>query len=213
MRGVRVFVRYGLNTLPNTPLWFGTNSIPVPSLRQVRSELNAGTRHFRKFGKPTKTTRMPVCSTEHTLARIQDTMLLYLCLMWYPGTCAELVSIPILTILTNWYLWHMCWMLYYSSLYLMIPVYSIYTGNSRSIYRYIIAGKCLDTCSHGAIEAGPTRGQGRSLGITRTTNNLREGYQDPNELRHWEKSEGDDKYGCDLMPQQRGLIDPKLYTN
>ena len=29
--------------------------------------------------------------------------------------------------------------------------------------------------SHGTIEAGPTRGQGRSLGITRTTNNLREG--------------------------------------
>ena len=22
----------------------------------------------------------------------------------------------------------------------------------------------------------------------------------------------DDKYGCDLMPQQRGLIDPRLYT-
>ena len=30
--------------------------------------------------------------------------------------------------------------------------------------------------SHGTIEAGPTRGQGRSLGIIRTTNNLREGY-------------------------------------
>ena len=23
-------VRYGLNTLPNTPVWFGTNSMPVP---------------------------------------------------------------------------------------------------------------------------------------------------------------------------------------
>ena len=32
--------------------------------------------------------------------------------------------------------------------------------------------------SHGTIEAGPTRGQCRSLGIARTTNNLREGYQD-----------------------------------
>ena len=30
--------------------------------------------------------------------------------------------------------------------------------------------------SHGTIEAGPTRGQGRSFGITRATNNLREGY-------------------------------------
>ena len=30
--------------------------------------------------------------------------------------------------------------------------------------------------SHGTIEAGPTRGQGRSLGIIRTANNLREGY-------------------------------------
>ena len=30
--------------------------------------------------------------------------------------------------------------------------------------------------SHGTIETGPTRGQGRSLGIIRTTNNLREGY-------------------------------------
>ena len=29
--------------------------------------------------------------------------------------------------------------------------------------------------TYGTIEAGPTRGQGRSLGITRTTNNLREG--------------------------------------
>ena len=27
--------------------------------------------------------------------------------------------------------------------------------------------------SHGTIEAGPTRGQGRSLGIIRTTNNVR----------------------------------------
>ena len=30
--------------------------------------------------------------------------------------------------------------------------------------------------SHGTIETGPTRCQGRSLGITRATNNLREGY-------------------------------------
>ena len=30
--------------------------------------------------------------------------------------------------------------------------------------------------SHGTIEAGPTRGQRRSLGITMTTNNLRERY-------------------------------------
>ena len=30
--------------------------------------------------------------------------------------------------------------------------------------------------SHGTIEAGPTGGQGRSLGIIRTANNLREGY-------------------------------------
>ena len=28
--GVRVFVRYNFNTLPNTPVWFGTESIPVP---------------------------------------------------------------------------------------------------------------------------------------------------------------------------------------
>ena len=30
--------------------------------------------------------------------------------------------------------------------------------------------------SHGTIETGPTRGQGRRLGIIRTTNKLREGY-------------------------------------
>ena len=30
--------------------------------------------------------------------------------------------------------------------------------------------------SHGTIEAGPTKGQRRSLGIIRTTSNLREGY-------------------------------------
>ena len=30
--------------------------------------------------------------------------------------------------------------------------------------------------SHGTIEAGPTRGQGRSLGIIKTANNLREIY-------------------------------------
>ena len=30
--------------------------------------------------------------------------------------------------------------------------------------------------SHETIEAGPTRGQGRSLGVTRTTNNVREGW-------------------------------------
>ena len=30
--------------------------------------------------------------------------------------------------------------------------------------------------SHGTIEAGPSRGQGRSLGIIRTTNDLRQGY-------------------------------------
>ena len=30
--------------------------------------------------------------------------------------------------------------------------------------------------SHGTVEAGPTRGQGRCLGIIRTTNNLRGGY-------------------------------------
>ena len=29
---------------------------------------------------------------------------------------------------------------------------------------------------HGTTEAGPTRGEGRSLGIMRTTNNLRERY-------------------------------------
>ena len=30
--------------------------------------------------------------------------------------------------------------------------------------------------SHGTIESGPTRGQGRRLGIIRTSNNLWEGY-------------------------------------
>ena len=31
------------------------------------------------------------------------------------------------------------------------------------------------------------------------------------EIREEKKSKRGDKYGCDLMPQQRGLIDPKLY--
>ena len=53
-------VRYGLDTLPNTPIRFGTNSTPVPdtsvsslrpqyqhpTLRYVRYALNTGTRQF-----------------------------------------------------------------------------------------------------------------------------------------------------------------------
>ena len=57
----------------------------------------------------------------------------------------------------------------------------------RMIHALPLSEQFVSSClqrSRGTIEAGPTRGQGRSLGITRTTNNLREGYQDPNELRH-----------------------------
>ena len=37
------------------------------------------------------------------------------------------------------------------------------------------ASSCMPR-SHGTIEVGPTRGQGRNLGKIWTTNNLREGY-------------------------------------
>lgn len=54
--GVPGIVRYGVNTLRNTPVWFGANSIPVPypTLGYVRYDLNTGARHSRKFGTPTK---------------------------------------------------------------------------------------------------------------------------------------------------------------
>ena len=99
-------VRYGLNTLPNTPVWFGTNSIPVPdtSVRVHRGylsyrsgsvrpqystehsgmvwyELDTGTRHFGKFG----TTSIPVPHTSVSSARPP---------MYTPGTGIPSTTIP-----------------------------------------------------------------------------------------------------------------------
>ena len=67
--------------------------------------------------------------------------------------------------------------------------------------------------SHWRIDAGPTKGDCTSLGIMRTTNNIRARYYHTSELRHWEKGKRDRTYRCDLMPHQRDLIDPKLCTN
>ena len=74
-------VRYGRNSLPNTPVRFGTNSTPVPytsvssvrphyqypTLRKVRYDLNTSTRHLGKFG----TTSIPVPHTSVITVRPQ----------------------------------------------------------------------------------------------------------------------------------------------
>ena len=78
-------VWYGLNTLPNNPVWFGMKSIPVPdtlvssvrlqyrypTLRQVRYDLNIGTRHFGKVRYAhRKIPCVTVYPTEHSLGRL-----------------------------------------------------------------------------------------------------------------------------------------------
>ena len=53
-------VRYGLNTLPDTPVRFGTNSSG-----KVRYALDTGARHFGKFG----TTSIPIPDTSVSSVR------------------------------------------------------------------------------------------------------------------------------------------------
>lgn len=50
--------------------------------------------------------------------------------------------------------------------------------------------------SHGSIEAGPTRGLGRSLGLIRTRSNPLEGEYATHLLRHWEKSKATTSMGA-----------------
>ena len=59
-------VQYGLNTLPNTPAWLGTNPmIPVPDTLVVRYDLNTGTRNFGKFGMTSKPIPDTLASSVH----------------------------------------------------------------------------------------------------------------------------------------------------
>ena len=57
-------VRYGLNTLPN-PVWFGTNSIPVPDTSVSSVQLQY---RFRRLGK-FDTTSTPVSDTSVSSVR------------------------------------------------------------------------------------------------------------------------------------------------
>ena len=64
---VRAFVPYGLNSSPNSPVGFGTKSLPVPDIsvssvrtqqsptaRQIWHDVTTGAQHFGKFGIPTQ---------------------------------------------------------------------------------------------------------------------------------------------------------------
>ena len=73
-------IRYGLKTLPNNRVWFGTNSIPIPdtSVSSLRLQYRRPTLsissvrpqyQYRKFGTPTKIPRAPEYPTEHNVAR------------------------------------------------------------------------------------------------------------------------------------------------
>ena len=53
----------------------------------------------------------------------------------------------------------------------------------------------------------------RSLGVIRTTRNRRKGANKRQMNCALREGQTDNKYGCDLMPQQRGLIGPTLYTS
>ena len=67
--------------------------------------------------------------------------------------------------------------------------------------------------SGGLTEAEPTRDQGRSLGRIWTTSQPAETIIRDKFTTVLTQVERDNKVGCDLMLQQRGPINPKLYTS
>ena len=67
----------------------------------------------------------------------------------------------------------------------------------------------------GAIEAGYTRGQGAIEVWVHKNDKKPEGRMLTGEQINCALREGKmgNEYGCDIMPQQRGLIDAKIYTS